>query len=176
VTTQNEEAARHIFQSGRAVFMRNWPYAWKLLNKPESPVAGRVGLLPIPHFPGHESAPTLGGFHIGVNAFSPHQEQARAFVRFMIREDVQKQIFLNVGVLPAHNGVYDDPEVKREFPFPPELLTVLERVQPRPVTPYYLMISQILQPELSAVVAGIRSPEEAMRNAENQIKHLKGQP
>jgi hypothetical protein len=37
------------------------------------------------------------------------------------------------------------------------------------------MISQILQPELSAVVAGVRSPEEAMRNAESQIKHLERQ-
>jgi multiple sugar transport system substrate-binding protein len=175
VTTLNEEAARHIFQSGRAIFMRNWPYAWNLLNKPNSPMAGRAGLTAIPHFAGHASAPTLGGFHLGVNAFSPHQEQAREFVRFMIRENVQKQNFLNVGVLPAHADVYQDPEVKRAFPFPPELLNILEQVQPRPVTPYYLMISQILQPELSAVVAGVRSPEEAMRNAESQIKHLERQ-
>ncbi len=53
-----------------------------------------------------------------------------------------------------------------------DLVPALERVQPRPVTPYYLMISQILQPELSAVVTGIRSPEKAMSSAEHQIRHL----
>ena len=38
--------------------------------------------------------------------------------------------------------------------------------------PYYLMISQILQPELSAVVTGLRRPEDAMQTAQRQIEHL----
>jgi multiple sugar transport system substrate-binding protein len=172
VTTLNEEAARNIFQSGRAVFMRNWPYAWRLMNQPNSPVAGRVGIALVPHFPGHDSAPTLGGFHLGVNAYSQHKSEAIAFVRFMIRSSAQKEIFLKLGVLPANRRVYDDPEVRQALPVLADLLPALERVQPRPVTPYYLMISQIVQPELSAVVTGIRSPEQAMRSAEYQIRHL----
>ena len=172
VTTLNEEAARNIFQSGRAVFMRNWPYAWRLMNQQNSAVAGRVGIAVVPHFPGHDSAPTLGGFHLGVNAYSQHKSEAIAFVRFMIRSSVQKEIFLKLGVLPANRKVYNDPEVRQALPVLPDLLPVLERVQPRPVTPYYLMISQIVQPELSAVVTGIRSPEQAMSSAEYQIRHL----
>ncbi len=172
VTTLNEEATRNIFQSGRAVFMRNWPYAWRLLNQPNSPVAGRVGITLVPHFPGHSSAPTLGGFHLGVNAHSRHKSEATAFVRFMIRYSVQKEILLKVGVLPAHRDVYNDPQVRQELPFLADVLPALEHVQPRPVTPYYLMISQILQPELSAVVAGIRSPEPAMQSAKQQVMHL----
>ena len=176
VTTLNEEAARHIFQSGRAVFMRNWPYVWRLVQQPDSPVAGRVGMVLVPHFPGHASAPTLGGFHLGVNAYSRHPREAIEFVRYMIRYPVQKQILLSVGVLPADMRVYRDPEVLREMPYLSDLLPALERVEPRPVTPYYPMISQILQPELSAVVAGIRSPETAMRLADQQIGHLMGEP
>ncbi len=172
VTTLNEEAARNIFQSGRAVFMRNWPYAWRLLNQPNSPVAGRVGIALVPHFPGHSSAPTLGGFHLGVNKYSRHKSAATAFVRFMIRYGVQKEILLKVGVLPAHRDVYTDPQVRQALPFLADVLPALEQVQPRPVTPYYLMISQILQPELSAVVAGIRSPESAMQSAKQQVMHL----
>jgi multiple sugar transport system substrate-binding protein len=172
VTTLNEEAARHIFQSGRAVFMRNWPYAWRLLEQEDSPVRGRAGLAVVPHFPGHASAPTLGGFHLGINARSPHREAALAFLRFMVRREVQKQVLLGVGVLPAHRGVYDDAEVRAAMPHLPALLPALERVEPRPVTPYYLMISQILQPELSAVVAGIRPPARAMRLAARPIARL----
>ncbi len=172
VTTLNEEAARNIFQSGRAIFMRNWPYAWRLLDESNSPVAGRVGIALVPHFPGHSSAPTLGGFHLGVNTHSRRKSEATAFVRFMIRYSVQKEILLKVGVLPAHRKVYTDPQVRQALPFLADLLPALERAQPRPVTPYYLMISQILQPELSAVVTGIRSPELAMRSAGQQIMHL----
>lgn len=172
VTTLNEESARHIFQSRRAVFMRNWPYAWPLLNRDDSPVAGLVGLAVVPHFPGHESAPTLGGFHLGVNANSRHANEAVQFIRFMIRYRAQKQILMRVGVLAAHREIYADPEVRAAMPQLELLLPSLERVQPRPVTPYYLMISQILQPELSAALTGIRAPPRAMALARRQIEHL----
>jgi multiple sugar transport system substrate-binding protein len=69
-------------------------------------------------------------------------------------------------------GVYRDPEVQQALPFLSDLLPALEQAQPRPVTPYYLMISQIVQPELSAVVSGVRTPERAMRSADQQIRHL----
>lgn len=172
VTTLNEEATRHIFQSGRAIFMRNWPYARPLLEQQGSAVAGRVGVTLIPHFPGGESAPTMGGFHLGINRNSPHQAEALKFLRFMLRYEVQKQVLLGVGVLAAHREIYRDPEVLAALPHLRDLLPALEHVQPRPVTPYYLMISQILQPELSAAVAGIRTPEEAMESARKQIAHL----
>ncbi len=174
VTTLNEEASRHIFQSGRAIFMRNWPYAWKLLNQEGSPVRGRVGVIPAPHFPGGESSPTLGGFHLGVNRRSRHPEAALKFVRYMIRKESQKRILLDLGVLPAHMAVYDDAEAIAAVPQLPRLRPAVARAQPRPVTPYYLMISQIIQPELSAVVAGIRSPEDAMQSAQKQVEHLLG--
>ena len=58
VTTMTEESTRRMFQSGRAIFMRNWPYAWPLLTADGSPVAGRVGVTTLPSFDGHRSAPT----------------------------------------------------------------------------------------------------------------------
>ncbi|MBI4463378.1 MAG: ABC transporter substrate-binding protein [Acidobacteria bacterium] len=174
VTTLDEEASRHIFQSGRAIFMRNWPYAWDLLNLPESPVAGKVGLTSIPHFSGQTSAPTLGGFHLGINSHSRHRKEATAFVRYLIRRDVQKQVALKLGVLPANEEVYEDAAVRQALPVLSHILPSLRQVQPRPLTPYYPMISQILQPELSGVAAGLRSPRQAMGLAEQQIRHLLG--
>jgi len=172
VTTLDEEASRHIFQSGRAVFMRNWPYAWRLLGLEDSPVAGRVGLTIVPHFDGHASAPTLGGWHLGVSARSRYKREAIEFLRFFIRYSSQKEVLLKVGVLAAHQQIYQDPEVRAVLPHLPELLPALEAAEPRPVSPYYLMISQMVQPELSAVVAGIRSPARAMEIAAQQVEHL----
>lgn len=172
VSTLVEESSRHIFQLGRAIFLRNWPYAWRLLNQRDSPVAGRVGLTQVPHFPGHASAPTLGGFHLGVNARSKMKDAAIRFLKFLTSFSSQKEIIQNVGVLAAHTGVYQDAKVQAAMPQLAQIKPALELVQPRPVTPYYLMISQILQPELSAIVADIRSPEEAMRSASRQIERL----
>lgn len=174
VTTMSEEPSRLVFQSGRAVFMRNWPYAWPLVSGPGSPVAGRVGFTLVSHVEGHESAPTLGGYHVGVNARSPHVGEAARFVRFMTRYASQKRIALGMGRLPAHEEVYRDAEVLAALPHLPGLLAAVRQARPRPVTPYYLMLSQILQTELSAVVADIRTPEEAMRLASGQIDRLLG--
>ena len=45
------------------------------------------------------------------------------------------------------------------------LLGLTERGHPRPITPYYLMLSTTLQPEFSAVLVGRKSPERAIRDA-----------
>ena len=47
VLTFQEEEARNLFQEGKAVFMRNWPYAWNLVNAEGSPVKGKVGIMPM---------------------------------------------------------------------------------------------------------------------------------
>jgi multiple sugar transport system substrate-binding protein len=134
-----------------------------------------MGMTIVPHFPGYQSVPTLGGFHVGVNSRSRHPAEAAAFVRFMITRDVQRQVLLHMGVLAADMELLAEADLQEQVPRLRDLLPALEQARPRPVTPYYLMISQILQPELSAVVAGLRSPEEAMRSAQRQIEHLLGQ-
>lgn len=175
VATLDEESSRHVFQSGRAIFMRNWPYAWPLMETPGSPVAGRIGITNVPHFDHHTSTPTMGGFHIGVNARSHHKQEAITFVRFLIRSSVQRDIFLHLGVLPADMSALSGNSLAPQMAYLPELLPALKLAAPRPATPYYLMISQILQPELSAVVTGLRSPQDAMQGAQRQIEHLLGE-
>src|SRR5690606_3132311 len=48
VMNYDEEAARGVFQTGGAVFMRNWPYAWALAQGDDSLVRGKVGVMPLP--------------------------------------------------------------------------------------------------------------------------------
>jgi len=44
--------------------------------------------------------------------------------------------------------------------------------RPRPVSPYYMMITQVMQPEFSAALAGIKTPEMALISARKQIEHI----
>ncbi len=49
VLTWQEEQVRFAFQNGDAVFMRNWPYAWPLLQDgARSKVANRFAVAPFP--------------------------------------------------------------------------------------------------------------------------------
>ena len=126
----------------------------------------------IPHFPGHPSVPTLGGYQLAVSAYSRHKKEAAAFVSFVLRYANQRDILFNLGVLPANMQVYGDPEALRRFPFLKDIVPTLEQARSRPVSPYYPMISQILQPEFSAVVTGVRPPAKAMKRARAEIDYL----
>jgi trehalose/maltose transport system substrate-binding protein len=55
VLNYTEEETRGVFQSGHALFMRNWPYAWALGEGEDSAVKGRIDFAPLPGEP--DSAP-----------------------------------------------------------------------------------------------------------------------
>lgn len=172
VTTMDEEMARHIFMRGEAIFMRNWPYAWALLNADASPVRGRVGVAAVPGSPHHGSAPTLGGWHLGVNRFSRHPRLAWELITFLTSAEAQRRLAEAGGLKPTRMSLYQESWAQREdsslalfFPF-------LQIARPRPVTPFYLMLSQVLQGEISAAVTGIKPVEVALRDAEQQVQQI----
>lgn len=172
VTTADEEVTRRIFGEGNAIFMRNWPYAWKLFQSGESRVRGKVGVSPLPSFRGHPPAATLGGWHLGINRASRHPKEAERLIRYLTSPEVQKALAIRLGYQPSRRSLYRDRELIEQAPFLLELYDIFLTAKPRPVTPYYLMFSQIMQPEFSAAITGIKSPEEALRSAGLQMRRL----
>lgn len=175
VTTLVEEPARHIFGNGRALFMRNWPYARHIFEQEGSPVRGKVGVAPLPAFPGGKSAPALGGWQLGVNRNSRHPEAAQRLVRYLTSPPAQKRLALTIGYNPTRRSLYRDRELREKRPFIASLEGIFEKARPRPVTPYYMMITDVMQSEFSAALAGIRDPGAALRSAGRQIGHILGE-
>ena len=174
VTTAIEEPTRHLFGNGKAIFMRNWPYAWNIFAREGSPVKGKVGISTLPSFPGKVSASTLGGWQLGINRYSRNHEAAEKLVKFLTSPDAQKPLALTIGYKPTRKALYNDKDLMREQPFIAGLYDVFMRARPRPVTPYYMMITQVLQPEFSAAISGIKTPEDALSSAHIQISHIMG--
>ncbi len=174
VTSAVEETTRNIFGNGGALFMRNWPYAWGLLQREGSPVRGKIGIASLPFFPGGRSAPTLGGWQLGLNRHSRHPREAERLLAFLASSASQKFLALKVGYHPTRKSLYQDRELAKAQPLLPRLQGIFMEASPRPVTPYYLMITQVLQPEFSAALSGIKSPEEALRSARKQVEHIVG--
>lgn len=172
VTTAIEEPTRQLFGSGRALFMRNWPYAWTIFNAAGSPVYGKVGVAELPSFPGRQKASTLGGWQLGINRYSRRPQAAEKLVRFLTSPSAQKELALGVGYKPARKTLYKDPDLLLEQPDLAVLFPVFMKARPRPVTPYYMLITSVLQPEFSAAISGIKEPAAALASAQKQVARI----
>jgi multiple sugar transport system substrate-binding protein len=175
VTTLTEEPSRHIFGDGKALFMRNWPYAWNIFEKKGSAVRGKVGISPLPSFPPNPSASTLGGWQLGINRYSRNPEAAGKLIRFLTSPEVEKELALTVGYKPPRKSLYHDAVLMSRQPFITGLYDVMMGARPRPISPYYMMMTQVMQPEFSAAISGIKSPEAALVSASEQIDHIIGE-
>src|SRR5262249_3751413 len=153
------------------------PYAWGLVNTEGSPIKGKVGIKPALAEDSERGGGTLGGYQLAVNANTPSwkREAAWKLVQYLSSTEIQVKIGQAYGFKPTRTAVSSAPASLAVEPFAKELFPVLERARPRPVTPYYLMMSQVLQSEFSAVVAGIRTPEKAMKTASQQLEMVVGE-
>lgn len=172
VTTAIEESTRHIFGNGKALFMRNWPYAWSIFEREGSPVRGKTGVTLLPSFIPGMSSSTLGGWQLGINRYSRHPEAAEKLIRFLTSREAQKTLALTVGYKPSRKSLYEDEDLTREQPFVAGLYDVFMNARPRPVSPYYMMMTQVMQQEFSAALSGIRTPAEALESAQEQIEYI----
>ena len=154
ILTYEEPESLALFTQGHAIFHRNWPYAWKIANDSEtSKIAGKVGMMPLPGFPGKKGAATLGGWQLGISRFSTQPELAWRFVAFMTSAAIQKRIALATGRAPTRRALYDDPELLDAIPQLKSLLQIFRQAVPRPITPVYIPLSNIMQRYFSSILA-----------------------
>jgi multiple sugar transport system substrate-binding protein len=90
---------------------------------------------------------------MGISSFSRKPELAWRFVEFMTGPEMQKRIALATGRPPTRLALYDDPELRRKIPALPSLLENFKQAVPRPTTPVYVPLSNIMQRYFSSVLA-----------------------
>ena len=154
VLAYEEPDSLALFTQGRALFHRNWPYAWEASGDARrSKVAGRVGIVPLPVFPGGSKVATLGGWQLAISRFSRKPELAWKFISFMTNAEMQKRIALVTGRAPARKALYQDAEILKKYPqFKSQFDTFIQAV-PRPRTPVYVPLSNIMQRYFSSAIA-----------------------
>jgi multiple sugar transport system substrate-binding protein len=172
-TEMKEEQCRIFFQNGNALFERNWPYAWMLHNGTDSPVRGKVGIAPLPHFPKGESVSTLGGWHIGISRTSDKKGESWDFVKYCTSFEVQKRLALNLGWNPSRTDVYEDKAVIGGIPHLGLLRGIFENAVSRPRVPYYSQVSDMLQRHINACLAGETTENEALDAIGEEYERLR---
>ncbi|WP_270935495.1 ABC transporter substrate-binding protein [Falsiroseomonas oryzae] len=172
-----EEEARGVFQSGNAVFMRNWPYAWPLLNAEDSPVRGRVAVAVLPRGAGEDGthAAALGGEQLAVSRYTPRAEQAVDLIRHLTSREEQKRRAIAGGFSPSIIALYEDPEVLEANPFFRDLLATLRAAVARPsgaTGVRYNRVSAEFANAAHAVLSGRSEPAEALDRLEDRLERV----
>ena len=165
VTNFAEPEALQSFKAGDAAFMRNWPYAWAELQKADSKVKGKVGITTMVAQPGEEAVATVGSWGLSMLKGTAHPEATAEAIRFFTSEMAQKQLLKTHGYTPTTASLFQDPELVSINPTLPTLATALELAKPRPETPLYAQLSDVLQRDLSAVLTGETEAASGMQSA-----------
>jgi trehalose/maltose transport system substrate-binding protein len=173
-----EEEARGVFQSGNAVFMRNWPYAWPLSQGEASPVRGRVGVARLPRAAGEggRHAATLGGWSLAVSRYSRHPALATELVRYLTGEAEQRRRALVGSYNPTRPALYRDAAVLEANPFFAELADIFSGAVPRPSTVTggeYNRVSSAFWGAVHSVLSGRASAKSALTHLERQLNRLR---
>jgi multiple sugar transport system substrate-binding protein len=155
-----EEESRNEFQSGKAVFMRNWPYVYGLASdKAESEIAGKFDIAPLPTFTGDGTISALGGFNNAVSAFSDNKEAAKEFVVWASTNEEVQTMLGKSSLPPTMTSVYEN---LQDDPVMALLGKVLPEAKPRPPAPTWNDISVTIQQEIFPAYNGEKDPQEAV--------------
>jgi multiple sugar transport system substrate-binding protein len=170
VTTYMEQQANDSFQSGRATFMRQWPYAYALDQAKGSKVKGKFEVAPYPAFEGGGKAGILGGHNMVVSAFSKNPGGALKVISYFTGEEVMKRAASPpYSKAPTLIATYDDPDVKKGLPFIEELKVQVEQSKARPVSPVYSQISQAIYKNVNEALSGATDPAAALKKAQSDM-------
>ncbi|MGB7890324.1 MAG: ABC transporter substrate-binding protein [Microcoleus sp.] len=174
VTTYGEEETRLLFQNGKALFLRNWPYVWKLANAEGSNVRGKIAIEPMLSSTGETGGSCLGGWGWGIAKTSKHPEQAWKAIQYLTSEETQRKFILETGLIPSYKSLFTNKEIVAKYPHYPQLLKVVERPALRPPIAQYAQAYDILQRYLSSAFTGRMSAEQAMKAAASETRNLLG--
>lgn len=178
VLAYQEEDARGLWQTGNAVFMRNWPYAYALGNGNDSAVKGKFDVTTLPVGDGgDQSAATLGGWNLAVSKYSEHQDIAIELVKYLASAEAQKYRALQNSRLPTLQSLYEDPEIVEKQPIIPRWKEVFLNAVPRPSAPTktkYNEVSSEFWTAVHATLSGEGSGADNLKKLAARLKRLQG--
>ena len=174
-----EDDARGAFQTGNAVFMRNWPYAWATAQEPTSPVKDKVGVSALPKGDGEGARPAaaLGGWGLSVSKFSKHPAEAADLVLYLTSAAEQKRRAISTGFHPTLPALYADQDILKANPFFGSLGDVFKNAVPRPSTVTggkYPQVSSAFWNAVHAVLAKQKSAKDALADLSGNLERIKG--
>ena len=179
VLAYQEEESRGVWQTGNAVFMRNWPYAYALGNSEGSPIKGKFDVTALPTGSGEGARPaaTLGGWNLAVSKYSKHPDVAIKLVKWIASPEMQKYRALKGSYLPTIQALYDDADIARAHPIIPHWKEIVLNAVPRPSAQTKIRYNQVSNEFWTAVhrtMSGEGTAGDNLADLEASLTRLKG--
>jgi multiple sugar transport system substrate-binding protein len=144
--TNKEDEARLGFESGRSLYQVNYTFIYPSAAEVKGGFQKKIGWARYPRtVAGKPSRPPLGGINVAVGNYTNNADLAFQAALCLSQPKHQAIASEKGGLPPTSEAVYDDPKVKKAFPFADELRKSIEAAGPRPVTPAYSDISLAIQ-------------------------------
>jgi multiple sugar transport system substrate-binding protein len=177
LSTMQEDPSRFAFYAEKGAFLLNWPYVYAGARDAgkTDPVAKKVyenmGYARWPGVnKGEPSKVSIGGANLGIPKTGRNPELATQAALCMTSKKWQAQEAINDGLPPVMNSVYDDPEVRKVYPFADLMREQLKDAVVRPPTPSYsdvtLAIQDTLHPPASI------NPQESITTLKDRLNIL----
>jgi multiple sugar transport system substrate-binding protein len=171
VTVMDEAATRPYFYSGEALSIGQSSSSIRQIwtDLPETKGDLSVAQYPMPD--GKTAVPVLGGFSYGLMTTDPERRAAAwKFIAFMTRSDNMGAIDDALGQLPVRNSVWKTNPFFSTDPLMQKYKLLYDGpMKTRPAVPIYPAISAAISTEVSEVVAGTVTPEQAVAKARDAV-------
>ena len=157
------------FQSGTAAFMINYPFVWSATEAGNPKVFKDMGYAYFPQVtPGIPPKVSIGGYNLGISAFSKHPDLAFQAVQCLIQDKNQSRDAIKGGLAPVATSIYDQPAFDKAYPFHQLIKRQLQTYGIRPQTPAYADVTLAIQKTLSPT-SNI-NPTTVVSTLRNEIK------
>jgi multiple sugar transport system substrate-binding protein len=151
LATSREDQVRLTFETGKPTFMVNYSFVWPSARQNVPKIAAHMAFTRWPSVSKNQiSRVAIGGLNLGVGAFTRNPDLAFEAAECLASKSNQIRSAKLGGLPPTLEILYDDPEIRKRFPFAGLLHETLRDAVLRPRTPVYndisLAISRTLHP------------------------------
>lgn len=179
LNVDQEDQGRIAFEGGTAAFEINYPYVWPSAQKdvPKT-IFPQMGYAAFPTvIPGRKPRVAIGGYDLGVSAYSRHPALDFDAIRCLTQEKYEITYAEKGGLAPVRGAIYDLPSFEKQYPFHALIKSQLENYGIRPQTPAYADVTLAIQKALSptgsidpaTIVAKLRSELKAALSSESLL-------
>ena len=168
---QHADVGRFMYTGVTAMSGDIWPDQLLLMFDPA--ISNVVGLIEIgaePSQAGVQPANMTGTWLLGIPQGSRNKERAFDFIVWFTAFDQQKRLLLSYNNPPVLAPLFGDPEAVAKFPFLPGLQAAAAKALPRPRTPFYSGVEDIIGRYVSQASAGQTPPDQALQQANRDVR------